>query len=245
MRLIVRSNLPEEVTNNIALRAQLSAAAVDTLVALHAVDIDSSGIVNIGKPEGFVRRQVHGWAERWHRSKTGEVQEMDVVIEWLRTRIPKDDARSASSATIVHNDFKLDNLMLDKLNPTRIVAVLDWEMCTVGDPLVDVGLFLTYWTMKGADADSERNQSSRAVTNGPGWMTREEIIQRYETKTGRDLSRIAFYETFARFKVAVVVQQIYFRYVRGQTHDERFRTLDRLVTELISEALSLAHRAGI
>jgi aminoglycoside phosphotransferase (APT) family kinase protein len=145
----------------------------------------------------------------------------------------------------VHNDFKLDNLMLDEQDPSRIVAVLDWEMCTVGDPLVDVGLFLAYWTMKGADEGGGRNRSLRAVTNGPGWMTREEIIERYETKTGRDLSRIVFYETFARFKVAVVVQQIYFRYVRGQTHDERFRNLDRLVTELISEALTLAQRSGI
>lgn len=242
---IVRSSLPREITESIALREQLSAAAVDTIVALHAVDIYPSGIVNIVKPEGFVLRQVHGWAERWLRSKTSELQEMDEVIEWLKGRIPIDDARSASSATIVHNDFKLDNLMLDEQDPSRIVAVLDWEMCTVGDPLVDVGLFLTYWTMKGADEGGGRNRSLRAVTNGPGWMTREEIIERYETKTGRDLSRIVFYETFARFKVAVVVQQIYFRYVRGQTHDERFRNLDRLVTELVGEALTLAQRSGI
>ena len=242
---IVRSNLPREITESIALRKQLSAAAVDTLVELHSVDIYSSGVVNVGKPEGFVMRQVHGWAERWKRSKTSELPEMDEVIEWLKARIPTDDAHSASSATIVHNDFKLDNLMLDERDPSRIVAVLDWEMCTVGDPLVDVGLFLAYWTMKGADEGGGRNRSLRAVTNGPGWMTREEIIERYETKTGRDLSRIVFYETFARFKVAVVVQQIYFRYVRGQTHDERFRNLDRLVTELLSEALTLAQRSGI
>ena len=242
---IVRSSLPGEITQNLTLRERLSEAVVDTLVALHEVEIYSSGVVSIGKPEGFLARQVHGWAERWLRSKTHEVKEMDEVIEWLKSRIPMGDADSARRATIVHNDFKLDNLMLDEHDPTRIVAVLDWEMCTVGDPLVDVGLFLTYWTMKEAETGSERNRSLRAVTNGPGWMTREEIIERYETKTGRDLSRIVFYETFARFKVAVVVQQIYFRYVRGQTHDERFRNLDRLVTELTSEALTLAQRSGI
>ncbi len=242
---IVRSTLPREIAENVALRKELSAAAVDTLVALHAVDIYSSGIVNIGKPEGFVARHVRGWADRWQRAKIREVQEMDDLIDWLSERIPTDAPHSAPRATIVHNDFKLDNLMLAEQEPTRIVAVLDWEMCTVGDPLVDLGLFLSYWTMEAGVKGRDQNSSLRAVTNGPGWMTRQEIIERYEMKTGRDLSRIIFYETFARFKVAVVIQQIYFRYARGQTHDERFRNLDRLVAELISEALTLAQRSGI
>ena len=243
---IVRFKVPSQIGKNLELRRRVSETVVDTLVALHAVDIHSSGIVNIGKPEGFVTRQVHGWAERWRRSKTGELAEMDQVIQWLVDRIPAETAK----ATIVHNDFKLDNLMLDGDDPSRVVAVLDWEMCTVGDPLVDVGLLLTYWTMQGAgkggsEASADQNSSLRAFTNGPGWMTREEIIERYETKTGRDLSRIAFYETFARFKVAVVIQQIYFRYVQGQTHDERFRNFDGLVRELIREALELAEQSGI
>ena len=240
--LIVRSRVPEEIGENLALRLRLSESVVDTLVALHAVDIQSSGIVQIGKPAGFVTRQVRGWADRWQRSKTGELAEMDQVINWLVDRIP---AENDADASIVHNDFKLDNIMLDPDDPTRVVAVLDWEMCTVGDPLVDVGLFLSYWTMKGADGGSDQNRSLRAVTNGPGWMTREEIIKQYEARTGRDLSRIVFYETFARFKVAVVIQQIYFRYVRGQTHDERFRHLDGLVRELSREALTLAEQSRI
>jgi len=206
------------------------------------VDIQSSGIVQIGKPAGFVTRQVRGWADRWQRSKTGELAEMDRVINWLVDRIP---AENYLDATIVHNDFKLDNIMVDADDPSRVVAVLDWEMCTVGDPLVDVGLFLSYWTMKGTDGEADKNSSLRAVTNGPGWMTREAIIKRYEARTGRDLSRIVFYETFARFKVAVVIQQIYFRYVRGQTQDERFRNFDALVRELSQEALTLAEQSGI
>ena len=240
--LIVRFKVPEEIGENLALRRRLSESVVDTLVALHAVDIQSSGIVQIGKPAGFVTRQVRGWADRWQRSKTNELADMDRVISWLVDRIP---AESDAIATIVHNDFKLDNIMLDPDDPTRVVAVLDWEMCTVGDPLVDVGLFLSYWTMKGTDGGADRNSSLRAVTNGPGWMTREEIIERYEARTGRDLSRIVFYETFARFKVAVVIQQIYFRYVRGQTQDERFRNLDGMVRELGREALTLAEQSGI
>ena len=240
--LIVRFKVPEEIGENLVLRQQLSENVVDTLVALHAVDIQSTGIVQIGKPAGFVTRQVRGWADRWQRSKTGELREMDRVISWLVDRIP---AESDVAATIVHNDFKLDNIMLDVEDPSRVVAVLDWEMCTVGDPLVDVGLFLGYWTMKGAEGEADRNSSLRAVTNGPGWMTREEIIKRYEARTGRDLSRIVFYETFARFKVAVVIQQIYFRYRRGQTQDERFRNFDVLVRELSREALELAERSKI
>lgn len=243
---IVRFKLPEEIGDNLGLRRRLSETVVDTLAALHAVDIHTTGIVQIGKPAGFVARQVHGWARRWQRSKTGELPEMDQVIHWLSERIPSE---SENSATIVHNDFKLDNLMLDAEDPARVIAVLDWEMSTVGDPLIDVGLLLSYWTMDaGGNAggkSDEKNTSLRALTKGPGWMTREEIIERYQTKTGRDLSRIVFYETFARFKVAVVIQQIYFRYVKGQTHDERFRNFDDLVRNLILDALELAQRSGI
>ena len=240
--LIVRFKVPKEIGENLALRQRLSENVVDTLVMLHAVDIQSSGIIQIGKPAGFVTRQVRGWADRWQRSKTGELPEMDRVIDWLMDRVP---AENNVDATIVHNDFKLDNIMLDAGDPTRVVAVLDWEMCTVGDPLVDVGLFLSYWTMKGTEGEADMNSSLRAVTNGPGWMTREQIIERYEAGTGRDLSRIVFYETFARFKVAVVIQQIYFRYRRGQTQDERFRNSDALVRQLTREALQLAERSGI
>jgi len=244
---IVRSKVPGQIGESLALRRRLSEAMVDTLVALHAVDIQSTGIVQIGKPAGFVARQVHGWADRWKRSKTDDLAEMDQVIKWLVDRMPPE---STNASTIVHNDFKLDNLMLADDDPSRVVAVLDWEMCTIGDPLVDVGLALTYWTMQGsvkaeAGTSPDQNSSLHAITNGPGWMTREEIIERYEAKTGRDLYHIAFYETFARFKVAVVIQQIYFRYVQGQTRDERFRNLDGLVKVLVREALELAEQSGI
>ena len=242
---IVRFKVPEQIGESLELRKHISESVVDTLVALHAVDIQETGIVNIGKPEGFVARQVHGWADRWRRSKTGELAEMDQVIEWLVERIP---AEKANSATIVHNDFKLDNLMLDAEDTARVVALLDWEMCTVGDPLIDVGLLLTYWTMQGRKDESgtpDRNSSLRAVTKGPGWLTRDEIIKRYEAGSGRDLSGIVFYETFARFKVAVIIHQIYFLYVQGQTRDERFRNFDSLVRELAQEALELAERSRI
>jgi aminoglycoside phosphotransferase (APT) family kinase protein len=241
---IVRFKVPKQIGENLELRRRVSETVVDTLVALHDVDIQATGIVNIGKPEGFVSRQVHGWAKRWDRSRTSELAEMDRVVQWLVHRIPAESAEP----TIVHNDFKLDNIMLAEADPANVVAVLDWEMSTVGDPLIDLGLVLTYWTMQGAkgtDGEEDQNNSLRAITNGPGWFTREEIINRYETKTGRDLTRIAFYETFARFKVAVIIQQIYFRYVQGQTRDERFRHFDSLVRQLAHEAIELAEQSRI
>jgi aminoglycoside phosphotransferase (APT) family kinase protein len=236
--VILRNSVPAAIGDDLHLKRALSESVIDTLVTLHAVEIEDSGISALGKPEGFVSRQVRGWARRWGRSKTGELPLMEEIIEWLSDRIPADDG---AGATIVHNDFKLDNVMLDEQDPTRVMAVLDWEMSTVGDPLIDVGLFLTYWTMKGSDASS----SLHAITNGPGWLTREEILERYEKATGRDLSRIVFYETFARFKVAVVIQQIFFRYVQRQTQDERFRHFDVLVKQLAQDALELAHRSKV
>ena len=143
----------------------------------------------------------------------------------------------------MHNDFKLDNTMLDPGDPARVVAVLDWEMCTVGDPLIDVGIFLCYWAMKG-DPEARR-ESISPVTTEPGWITRQDDIKRYGQKTGRDLSGIAFYEVFALFKVAVVLQQIYFRYINGQTHDERFKAFDRRVNGLAKAGLALAEQSGI
>ncbi len=236
---IVRSKLPDAFAEDFELRRRLSENVVDTLIALHKVDIHSSGIVEMGKPAGFVTRQVRGWADRWQRSRTTELAEMDEVIGWLNQRFPQENILDA---TIVHNDFKLDNVMLDEQRPSRVIALLDWEMCAVGDPLIDLGLFLSYWTMKGS---GDQNSSLRAITNAPGWLRREEIIERYEKATGRNLSQIVFYETFARFKVAVVIQQIYFRYVKGQTRDERFRNFDLLVSELTRDALDLAQRSGI
>jgi aminoglycoside phosphotransferase (APT) family kinase protein len=239
--LVIRREIPEQVGGDLALRRRISEAMVDTLAALHAADIYSSGLVSIGKPVGFVTRQVRGWTERWGRAKTSEVPEIESVIRWLGERIPAEpDPEAGRAATLVHNDFKLDNVMLDPEDPSRVVAVLDWEMCTVGDPLIDVGIFLCYWAMK--DDPEARRESISPVTTEPGWVSRAEMVELYAEKTGRDLSGITFYEVFALFKVAVVLQQIYFRYVRGQTHDERFKDFDRRVAGLARAALELAER---
>jgi aminoglycoside phosphotransferase (APT) family kinase protein len=242
--LIIRRDIPEQIGDDLALRRRVSEAMVETLVHLHAVDIYSTGLAQIGKPAGFVTRQVRGWTERWYRSRTTDVPEVDEVIGWLAARIPPEPAPEAGNpATLVHNDFKLDNVMLDPQDPSRVVAVLDWEMCTVGDPLIDFGIFLCYWAMK--EDPEARRESISPVTAEPGWMTRQELIRLYGAKTGRDLSGIAFYETFALFKVAVVLQQIYYRYFKGQTRDERFKDFDRRVLGLMRAALDLARQSGI
>jgi aminoglycoside phosphotransferase (APT) family kinase protein len=242
--LVIRRDIPNEIGDDLEMRSRVSYAMIDTLAALHAVDIYSSGLVDIGKPVGFVTRQLRGWTDRWHRSKTTELPEIDRVIEWLAARIPAEpDPNAGRPATLVHNDFKLDNTMLDPKDPARVVAVLDWEMCTVGDPLIDVGIFLCYWAMK--EDPEARRESISPVTTEPGWISRQEVVDRYAERTGRDLSGIAFYETFALFKTAVVLQQIYFRYVRGQTQDERFKTFDRRVNGLATAAWELAQKSGI
>ena len=241
--LVVRNRIPPEIGDDVSLRRRVSEAVIDTLVALHDVDIYSTGIIQLGRPAGFVERQVDGWASRWQRSKTSEVPEMESVSVWLKERIPSEEYESSTKATLVHNDYKLDNVMLNGLDPSRVVAVLDWEMCSVGDPLIDLGLFLCYWTLK--DAEESKQGSLAAVTNGPGWMTRDEILERYESQTRRDVSRIKFYETFALFKVAVILQQIFFRFARGQTNDQRFRDFDRNVLSLARAANELSARSGL
>ncbi|HMG33478.1 MAG TPA: phosphotransferase family protein [Blastocatellia bacterium] len=242
--LVVRRDVPPEIGNDLVMRKRVSEGLVDTLARLHSVDIYSTGLTAIGKPVGFVSRQVRGWTERWNRSKTSELPEIEAVIRWLEARIPAEpDPAAGRPATLVHNDFKLDNVMLDPEQPSRVVAVLDWEMCTVGDPLVDFGIFLCYWAEKG-DPEARRDSIS-PVTTEDGWLTRAQIIDRYSKFTGRDTSSIAFYEAFALFKVAVVLQQIFYRYFKGQTSDERFKHFDKRVEGLARAALDVAERSGL
>jgi aminoglycoside phosphotransferase (APT) family kinase protein len=233
--IVVRQSVPPEIGDDLELRRRVSESVVDTLVAMHAVDIRATGLVNLGKPNGFVKRQVEGWAKRWERSKTTDLAEMNEAAAWLLERLPPD----AEPPALVHNDYKLDNLMLDAADPTRLAAILDWEMCTVGDPLIDVGLLLCYWPQAN---DPELFAGSlRSVTMLPGWLTRKEIIARYAARSGRDLSNIRYYYTFAVFKLAVVIQQIYYRYHVGQTDDQRFADFDQRVAALAAMTHSLIH----
>ncbi len=226
--IVVRSSIPPELAAFPDYPQRVSQGFLDCLVQLHAVDIEKHGLTGLGKPAGFLERQVRGWFERWQRAKTDESSAMDALMRWLADRLP-----TSPPATLVHNDFKLDNVMLNSEDPGHVEAVLDWEMSTVGDPLVDLGLILCYWSQP-----SDPGGTKPSLTSAPGWFTPAELIDYYAGQTGRDVSRISYYEVFAIFKLAVVLQQIYYRFYRGQTQDERFRNFDSRVRHLIDLAVS-------
>ncbi|HEX8176210.1 MAG TPA: phosphotransferase family protein [Pyrinomonadaceae bacterium] len=234
--LVVRVDEPPELAGRPAERRRASRAMIDALASLHNVDINTHGLSALGKPAGFVERQVRGWNERWRGSQTSELPEMDALAGWLIERLPPEAERH----TLVHGDFKLDNAMLDALDVGRLVGVFDWEMAAVGDPLIDLGILLAYWVHVSA---AEQTDAVSTVTRREGWFTRAEILERYQERTGADLSRITFYEVFAVFKLAVVLQQIFYRYHRGQTDDPRFASLGERVNWLADIATGLAEKA--
>lgn len=222
--------LRERISGELGLGPErISELFTDCLARLHGIPL-VDGLETLGKPEGFVARQVKGWAERWRRAQTTELPLMEEVIGWLDRHIPESGA-----AAIVHNDYKLDNVMVAAQG---IAAVLDWEMTTIGDPLVDLGLTLTYWCW--VNRPHVRTAGIPALTLEPGWFTREELLARYAEKTGRDVGGIAYYEVLGVFKLAVIVQQIYLRFHLGQTTDERFRDFGQRVEALVALAAEMA-----
>ena len=230
---IIRDSMPQELAAIPDYAHWISEAFIDCLVRLHSIDVSQPGLNSLGKPEGFVERQVRGWADRWNRAKTDELPEMDRIVRWLHDFLPP-----SLDITLVHNDYKLDNVML---RPTgdRVEAVLDWEMATSGDPLVDLGLTMCYWTWATVAAEDDPHPATPGITAQPGWYTRDRFLQRYAQRTGRDLAHIRYHEVLGIFKLAVILQQIYYRFHQGQTQDERFRTFDRRVRGLIHLAASM------
>jgi aminoglycoside phosphotransferase (APT) family kinase protein len=214
-----------------------SEAFIDCLADLHSIDVRARGLDSLGRPEGFLERQVRGWTERWERAKTTDLPQMQRLSHWLDAHRPV-----SPPPAIVHNDFKLDNVMLDPQDPGRVVAVLDWEMTTVGDPLVDLGIVLCYWP-EACDPRARRDAIS-PLTTQPGWFSRKQLLERYQARTGADLSAIRYYEVFGVFKLAVVLQQIYYRYFVGQTRDERFRDFDARVRGLADAAVFVMESAA-
>ena len=235
--VVLRRDIPAEFADDAAFPRKVSEGFIDCLAQLHSIDIQRHALTALGRPEGFLDRQVRGWTERWERAKTEEIPGMDRLTRWLANRLPP-----SPRPTLVHNDFKLDNIMLDAHDPGRVEAVLDWEMATVGDPLVDLGCTLCYWTEAGDPL--MRGGAMSSITAQPGWLTRAELVRRYAEKTGCDVSSLGYYEVLGLFKLGVILQQIYFRYCRGQTSDERFRDFHLRVRGLMSAAIELAERLG-
>jgi aminoglycoside phosphotransferase (APT) family kinase protein len=236
--VVIDDTFPDGVDHDEELCQGISRTLLDTLVELHAVDLREAGLEDLGKPEGFLRRQTEGWISRYEKAKTDEIEEVGPLTDWLARDIPE-----SPSPAVIHNDYKLNNLVLSPEDLTTVRAVLDWEMATVGDPLFDLAVSLSYWIEPG-DPD-ELAAVLPTVTVTPGFMSRRELIDRYERVSRRDLSEMHWYVVFGYFKLAGILQQIYARYKNGQTTDERFATFGERVRTLILHAENLSRTGEV
>ena len=220
--IILRAQSPEGSQLTPETMRLLSRAFVDNLVEIHAIDYRGAGLGDLGSPQGYVNRQIEGWTKRYYNAQTDDVREIDQLADWLRANLPHD-----SPGALIHNDYKYDNLVLSPQDFARVIAVLDWEMATVGDPLMDLGTTLGYWV---ESTDSEEWQRSGFVLTGlPGNLSRKEVVDYYAERSGRQIGDATFYYAYGLLKIAVIVQQIYFRYKQGLTRDSRFAGLGSLV----------------
>jgi aminoglycoside phosphotransferase (APT) family kinase protein len=227
--VIIRKQLPPGLTLDADTLGRLNSNLVDNLVRIHSVDYRAAGLGDLGKPDGYVERQVTGWTKRYADSQTDDIPAMTEVAKWLADHLPKE-----SGSALIHNDYKLDNVVLAEDDLTNIVGVLDWEMSTIGDPLMDLGTFLGYWVEPG---DHDALQIMKwGPTTEPGAFTRADIVARYEEKSGRTVTNPVYYFVFGMFKTAVVIQQIYSRYKKGLTKDERFAIMIMGVHALAQKA---------
>jgi aminoglycoside phosphotransferase (APT) family kinase protein len=229
---VLNDTFPPGVEPSEALGRGISLTTVDTLVQIHGIDWQAAGLGVLGHPEGFLERQVKGWIERYFRAKTDEIAQVEPLTRWLAGHTPR-----SLAPTLIHNDFKLNNMLFSLEDVTKATAVLDWEMATIGDPLFDLAVSLCYWIQPN---DSEEMRAVLpTVTTTPGFLTREQFIEAYAQKSGRDISSMQFYMAFAYFKLAVILQQIYARWKRGQTQDPRFAVFGERVHTLIVYAMQL------
>ncbi len=233
--VVVRKTIPEAFTGLPDAPRRMSEALVDALAALHAVDYESIGLGDLGHPDGFLARQIAGWYRRWQRAKIEDLAEMDTLYDWLREHLP-----ATGRSSLVHNDYKLDNVMFAEDDPGNVVAIFDWDMCTLGDPLSDLGALLCYWS---EPTDPAYYQAMAMMPTGQqGFLTRDELVARYEEKNGRSVTNINFYHALGLFRVSVIIAQIYIRYHRGQTRDKRFASFGRMVPLMARAGLEVADK---
>jgi len=201
---VLRDSVAAERVLDEAARAAASRSMVDTMAAIHAVDVDAAGLSDLGRHDGYIARQLRRWYGQWNHGKTRELPAVDRVHDALSERIP-----DQGPATIVHGDYRLDNCMVDERG--QVVAVLDWEICTLGDPLADLGMLQVYWT--GPDDDASSWVGS--ATTAPGFWNRDQLVARYAEASGRDVSELDFYVAFAFWKLACILEGVYARYLGG------------------------------
>lgn len=213
---ILRRDLPVELGMRAEDVRALCFGFVDRLIELHQIDTSLPEIQPIGKGEGYIARQVSGWSDRWRQSLTEGTDACEDVLAWLAQKQPVRD----NALCVIHNDYRFDNVVLDPQQPLRIIGVLDWEMATLGDPLMDLGGSLAYWVQ--ADDDATFQAFRRQPSNAPGMLTRREVVDYYGSRTGRSVDNFDFYEVFGLFRLMVIIQQIYRRFVLGQTTNPQF-----------------------
>jgi len=237
--IILRKNIPKELVFSKEQAKQLCTNLIDQLAKIHGIDVKKAGLDFIGKPDGYVQRQVEGWSKRYKKAKTDDAPDCELIMAWLKDKMPQD----TDHPTIVHNDYKFDNVVLDPAQPEKIIGILDWEMTTQGDPLMDLGNSLAYWVEKN---DPEEIQMLRTMpTNMPGALTRQEILDYYEKHTGRSTRQFDFYYCFGLFRLAVIAQQIYYRYFNKITDNERFAVLIFVVIALEKAALKIIEASDL
>ncbi|HEX7837817.1 MAG TPA: phosphotransferase family protein [Kofleriaceae bacterium] len=235
--VILRKEVPADVAGDLPRIRRICDHLVDALVDLHAVDYTAAGLGDFGKPAGYIERQVTGWSKRYVDSQTDEVPSVNEAAAWLQTHMPAEVAPA-----LIHNDFKFDNVIFDP-GLERITGVLDWEMATVGDPLMDLGTSLSYWVEAGDP--QTYYQLPFGPTAKPGMMTRKQYAERYLERSGRRADNLVFYYAFGLFKTAVVLQQIYYRWRKGNTSDARFAALIVGVKILSEQARAAITRGSI
>ena len=235
--LILRRDLPRGLSLSADRARALCRSLVEVHLELHRVDFIEAGLADLGRPEGYTARQVEGWSNRYRNARTPDVPGNEFLMDWLASSQPPEPGRAA----VIHNDFKFDNVVLDPNEPTRIIGLLDWEMSTLGDPLMDLGTFISYWVEK---TDDPMMQFFRGgPSDAEGALTREQLVERYSERTGREVKLPHFYYAFGLFKTAVVIQQIYYRYKQGLTNDERFALFGHGVVALCEQAARAIERA--
>ncbi|GFM65165.1 aminoglycoside phosphotransferase [Pseudomonas cichorii] len=237
--IILRSDLPPELNLDAGQTEALCKSFIDKLVELHQVDYQACGLADLGKPQGYVERQILGWSERYEKAMTPDAPAWEKVRNWLVAKMPADHPQPA----IVHNDYRFDNVILDPENPMRIIGVLDWELTTLGDPLMDLGNTLAYWIQ--ADDPAPVQLMRRQPSNAPGMLTRQQFVDYYAERSGIRIDNFDFYYTYGLFRLAGIVQQIYYRFFHGQTQDKRFAQFIQMNLLLERTSLQVIEKSSL